>query len=395
VGEVGATGLTGATGVGATGATGVSGGDGATGATGLTGATGPAGSGGSITPGTIDNAVLRADGTSGTTLQNSDIIIDDATTTTQNNVAIRVDHQGQTNSSLVLTPEGTGAFIIGPKPNGLVSGGNARGNYAIDLQTLRTGAAQVASGIYSVIAGGRYNSSSSTATVVSGGEGNLAANAYSVISGGASNNVSGAYSVISGGTTHDVSGALSVISGGDINQVSGILSVISGGTGNSATANYAIIPGGAQALANRYGMLAHASGRFSSTGDNQFVRFILRNKTTNNTATELFLDGVSERLTIPSGKIMSFFVNIVGIKSDGTDQVSRSISVFPSGYIKNVSATTTASISDATFNRGDGVGWGVTADDTNDSLKIAVTGKTGETWRWTAVVEGIELAYGT
>jgi hypothetical protein len=43
---------------------------------------------GGVTSGSTDNAILRADGTGGSTSQGSDIIIDDATTSTQNNVAI-------------------------------------------------------------------------------------------------------------------------------------------------------------------------------------------------------------------------------------------------------------------------------------------------------------------
>jgi hypothetical protein len=37
----------------------------------------------------------------------------------------------------------------------------------------------------------------------------------------------------------------------------------------------------------------------------------------------------------------------------------------------------------------------VTADNTNDALDISVTGIAGETWRWLAVVDGLEIAYGT
>jgi hypothetical protein len=37
----------------------------------------------------------------------------------------------------------------------------------------------------------------------------------------------------------------------------------------------------------------------------------------------------------------------------------------------------------------------ITADDTNDALAITVTGIAGETWRWCAVISGVEIAYGT
>ena len=405
---IGTDGATGATGVGATGATGIAGNDGATGATGPVGATGPAGGGGSITPGIIDNAVLRADGTSGTLLQNSDIIIDDATTTTQNNVAIIVDHQGQTNSSLVLTPEGSGALILGPKPDGTLTGGNARGTYAVDLQVSRTSALQVASGANSVIGGGSVNRSTNISSTVGGGYFNLSSGQYSVVSGGDRNNAIANYASVLGGTQNQAAGIASVVCGGNLNANNYNYSVISGGISNSIQSDYSIIPGGVNAKADRYGMFVHSNGPFSSQGDSQFVRFILRNKTTDATPTELFLNGSNVtplRLTIPSGKILSCEIRLVGIKSDGTDQVNTTSyytatgqGVTPlvmSGYIKNVSATTSGAFASGAFARSsDNVGWSVTADDTNDSLKIAVTGKTGETWRWMALVEGIELAYG-
>lgn len=50
---------------------------------------------------------------------------------------------GIANMALVLSPRGTGALIAGPMPDGTAVGGNARGQYAIDLQTYRTDATQV------------------------------------------------------------------------------------------------------------------------------------------------------------------------------------------------------------------------------------------------------------
>jgi hypothetical protein len=61
-----------------------------------------------------------------------------------------------TNASLVIAPNGSGA-LIADIPDGLVSGGNARGAYAVDLQSLRTGANQVASGNWSFAQGQKNN----------------------------------------------------------------------------------------------------------------------------------------------------------------------------------------------------------------------------------------------
>jgi hypothetical protein len=140
-------------------------------------------------------------------------------------------------------------------------------------------------------------------------------------------------------------------------------------------------------------MWAHASGQFSANGDAQAVKFVARNKTTTNSAVTLFLDGSSTRLTVPSGRILHLQVTLLGSKSDGTEVASYMRQV----TIKNVAGTTslvgtvnTIGVDTVTL-----TSIAITADDTNDALQIAVTGITSETWRWVAVVEGVEMAYGT
>lgn len=71
---------------------------------------------------------------------------------TQSNVSLAAS-SGDTNTSIVLTPKGTGALIAGPVPDGTATGGNARGSYAVDLQTTRSAANRVASGANSVAIG--------------------------------------------------------------------------------------------------------------------------------------------------------------------------------------------------------------------------------------------------
>jgi hypothetical protein len=139
--------------------------------------------GGGVTTGSVDNAIIRADGTGGSTSQSSDLVIDDATTSTQNNVALRNNHS-QTDSALVLTPKGTGAFIVGPKPDGTSTGGNARGSGAICIQTSRTAATQVASTTDSIAIGNRSTSSSSLGESVAIGPATTASGSYSTCVGG-------------------------------------------------------------------------------------------------------------------------------------------------------------------------------------------------------------------
>jgi hypothetical protein len=342
------------------------------------------------TLGTVDNAVPRADGTGGVTAQGSDISIDDATTSTQANVAITNQHAGQTNSALVLSPKGTGALIAGPKPDGTATGGSARGSRAVDLQLQRNAANQVASGANSFIGGGRIN---------------RASGADAIVVGGSSNNSTGSDSpIIVGGSENTASGQNgATVVGGYKNQASGQFSsfVGAGGhysgsnVGNTASGSFSAVLCGTGALADRFGMQAHCSGSFSGTtsGDAQRANFVMRNKTTTNSAVELFLDGSATRLTIPSGKYLTGTINIAGIKSDGAT-AARYIRQFS---IKNVAATTSlvGTVDTVGTDIANSTTISITADDTNDALKVEVTGITSETWRWVAAVDVVEVAYGS
>ena len=106
------------------------------------------------TTGGADNYVLRADGAGGSTVQTSSIRIDDPTAATQQNVAL-VNMDTATDSALVLTPKGAGAFILGPRPDRATSGGNARGADSVDLQLDRLNSGQVVVSPRSFAAGSR------------------------------------------------------------------------------------------------------------------------------------------------------------------------------------------------------------------------------------------------
>jgi hypothetical protein len=86
---------------------------------------------------------------------------------------------------------------------------------------------------------------------------------------------------------------------------------------------------------------------------------------------------------------------ISGIKSDGSAAATYRRKV----AIKNVAGTTSliGSVETIGTDYEDNVltDVAITADDTNDALQINVTGIAAETWRWVAVVEGLEIAYGT
>ena len=364
--------------------------------------------------GAVDNAVLRADGTGGATLQSSAFTIADLATASPNNTVNNVSMAptgGTTNVSVSIVPKGTGAFCL-QVPDSATAGGNVRGAYSLDLQRTRNNANQVASGDYALLLGGYNNrvaNGYNYGTIING-SGNQVTQASAFIGSGNSNTASGVYSTIINGNTNTASAESSFIGGGIYNTASatqativggfgntasGLTAFIGGGETNTASASYSHVAGGQQAVANRYGMAANAAGQFAAAGDAQSARFVLRRKTTDATATTLMLDGSTTRLTITSGKIMFADILISGIKSDGSASACYKRKV----AIKNVAGTTTLVGSVETIgtdiedNASTDVA--ITADNTNDALQINVTGIAAETWRWVAVVEGLEIAYGT
>jgi hypothetical protein len=204
----------------------------------------------------------------------------DSSVTTQTSSVIQAT---TTNASLVIAPNGTGA-LVASIPDGTLTGGNARGNNAVDLQMSRITATQVAtssnSGILSgvnntvnsssdesVIAGGALNQVTNTRSAVLGGFSNHAAFPYSTVVGGQSNTASAFHSFIGGGQSNNISsGNWSTISGGQSNTAStgthatvvggqsntssGIASV-SGGLLNTASGNYAVALGNTNAVSGR------------------------------------------------------------------------------------------------------------------------------------------------
>ncbi len=327
--------------------------------------------------GSVDNAALRADGTGGATLQNSNLEIADLLTASPNNTINAVcigPVGGTTNVDLVLKPKGSGA-IVAHVADSAATGGNKRGANAVDFQRNRFAAAEVASGSESFIGSGI---------------GNRATGLYSSVLGGSSNNVSGQ----SGCALNEQ------------NVVAGRAALAING-GNTAAGNSSFAAG-TYASSDRVGMQAFAGGRFAATGDGQAVRFCLGGKTTNATPLTLritsiasgdgggdYTSGSASRLTIPSGKVVSALCRVCGIKSDGTavaNYVRRVVIKNLAGTTSLVGAVETIG-TDIEDNAATDVA--ISADNTNDALQINVTGIIGETWRWVAVVEGLEIAYGT
>lgn len=297
--------------------------------------------------GSIDNAVIRADGTGAATLQGSSINITDAATSTTNNVAVQVAHAGQTNSALVLSPQGAGALIIGPVPTGSSTTGNARGWNSFDGQTLRNAAAQVASGTESV-ALGSYSTASGARAVAIG------------------------HGVTSSGTASTAVGGFSTASG-DYSFTGGFIC--------TASAAYSAAFG-AYASATHAGEVAFAGGRRSVNGDAQTSTATAYVSTSGNTATEAFLDGTSAKLTVPSGQALLVRVSVVAKQASSANVygAERRFLIVNNGGTTALDGSVQTVGTD--FNTPAWGGITITADDTSDYAKFQVTGASATTIYW-------------
>jgi hypothetical protein len=256
-----------------------------------------------------------------------------------------------TNVDAAIRPKGTGALLTA-FPDSTATGGNKRGTYAVDLQLTRSNAAQVASGSFSTLLGG------------------------------------------SGGTS---SGNSSVVIGGSSGTASGLSSTVLGGDTNTASGDYSTAGGRYATTRGATGATSYASGRFSSTGDAQVSRFVLRGTTTNATPSAVAADGSSlnaaNQVTLPNDHAFAFKARVIARSTTG-DVAMWTIE----GVIKRgASAATTAFVGTPTVTQvaadAGASTWatGAANETTNGLLQITITGAASTTIHWVAEVETVEV----
>lgn len=297
-----------------------------------------------------------------------------------------------------------GNTVVSNVVGGTISGGGSSGNL------------NRANDNYTTVGGGLNNRAGSTDgnvstdqyATVGGGQDNHAATAYSTVAGGWSNTANSQYyTTVGGGYGNTASGSAATIPGGYSNTASGNGSVVSGqyntgsatastvhGQYNTASAAGSTVPGGQRAVASHSGEIAYANGRFAVDGDAQTSTYVLRGTSTTDSLTNLYLDGVSAKITISPNRVVVYEVYFVGVNaSNGTAAGFR-----VTGFIKNIGGTTSLSYASpdaGTFLGSSGPTWygAVYANDSDDTLEILVQGVAGQTIRWVATVHTVEVAY--
>jgi hypothetical protein len=139
------------------------------------------------------------------------------------------------------------------------------------------------------------------------------------------------------------------------------------------------------------GQMTYASGRFETQGDAQTSVFVCRGTSASATLTELFLDGASQRMIVPTNSTWAFDVLVTGRASNGNSAAYQI-----RGAIKN-NAGTTSILGTPTFSllAEDVAAWNasVAADNVNQALTVSVSGSAGTSMRWVATVRTVEVTY--
>jgi hypothetical protein len=169
------------------------------------------------------------------------------------------------------------------------------------------------------------------------------------------------------------------------------------GDNNTAAGDYSNAFG-SRSVANEYGKFSYASGRFAANGDAQAGKHVLRRQTADATATVLTLDGgaqsAANQLTLVNGEAIAFTGMVVARQQSSAGTASAAWKI--DGLIRREgSAAATVLVNSALTVLSNVPGWTIalSADTTNGSLAITVTGAAATNIRWVATVDTAEVTY--
>jgi hypothetical protein len=272
----------------------------------------------------------------------------------------------------INTINGSSANTVGASAYGAtISGGGAQFNGSPRANSVTAS--------FGVVGGGLQNTAGSFASI-GGGSGNLATATGAVVGGGISNEATARYSVVSGGA---------------VNRAVAESATVVGGSSNAATAPGSSVTGGTFGSATFYGQQSHAAGAFNALqGSAQASEYVLRTLTSDDIATELFLDGSLESIAFAAGRVAAFDVQLVG-QDERTNVAVTGYYSFRCLYGRN--ATQGAFIRPALCNKTvvheDEPLWDANVSiGTNNQFAISVNGVVGQNVRWVATIRATEVA---
>jgi hypothetical protein len=369
---------------------------------------------------------LRGDGTWAVPASGGLTEFTEAETTATPNATVPVNSltpvTATTNADFAIVPKGNGA-ILAAIPDNTATGGNKRGQYAVDLQTSRTVNDRVASANYSVILGGSDSRASNTYAIAGGygavASGNQstalhqssASNVFSFAHGsrcassGYGSVAFGSYqyadTIASGDNSFAVgsstaSGMFSVALS-EANTASGQGAVAIGGRNNLANGSYSYTFGAYCSTNGVHGRQSRGRSLGTVQGETQKSEFFLSVRTTGNTATTLTVAGGAassiNQVILTNQSAYRFKGTIIGKQSGSTNVAAWDVD----GLIvrgANAAATTlvvsNVNVVDNTPTFGTPT---LAADTTNGGLRVQVTGVAATNIQWTAIIETTEVIY--
>lgn len=305
-----------------------------------------------------------------------------------------------TNVNVVFSPLGTGS-IQAQVADGTSTGGNQRGDRAVDWQFQRASANQVASAANSTISGGYGNRASQQFATVAGGKVNLASNYWSIVAGGLYNTASGAAGFVGGGQSNTASGSRAVVAGGTGCTANASYASVLGGTSCNALASCATALGGKGVQANGaysvaggyastarsiHGANVFASGKFGTTGDAQERRMVLRKSSTSATPVVLTSDAgaasTTNQIILPNNSCFMIRGMSACLRTDVAGD--RAEYEWSCGIYRGANAASTVidySNVDVRYEGDAAFDFTLAADTTNGGLTISFVGASGKTVR--------------
>ena len=356
----------------------------------------------------------------------------EAQSTASPNATVNVDSltavASTTDADFAILPKGAGA-ILARVPDNTGTGGNKRGQYALDLsRTAGAGNTYIAGGNYDIILGGTRNSSATgTYSFIANGDFNSCTGQYGTILNGNNNSVTGARGIVLNGWYSQANGANALAGAGLYNYANGSNSVaLCNGTtasGNGAmTIGQATTGSGQNSFAGGNGSIADAINGFAigdlastngvrnkfviggggySVGGTQAAIAQLDGRTTGTTPTVLLANtqnagGIlaSTQFTLPNNSLMRVKGSIQG-KQSGSTNVG--VWDFDAVLVRGATASTiiiagTPSIS-LVVNTG---GFGnptITVNTTIGCMTVTVTGLAATNIQWACRIDSCETLY--
>jgi hypothetical protein len=258
-----------------------------------------------------------------------------------------------------------------------LQGGNARGASAVDLQSVRTAATQVASGASSTTMGSNNTANGPDDTAI-----------------GFSNNSTG-IGTTAIGYGNSVSGSQSVAMGLS-NTVSGTQNTALG-IANSATGSYSVVTGSYASDRGRIGANCAASGAIGAVGDAQYCSLLLRTVSTSTSTTRLTSDGNAAAggncINIPANQNYTIEATLTGVDETTSGNLASAVGI--RGLLYRVGTGNAVWVSGST-GTAQGIGTGaslvpaLSVDTTNQCLNFSVTPPNADSWHWDARVQTVE-----